>query len=380
MRIDLIDTTAGQIHNALIDSRRRAGSPAMGMVLTLVIATSEKDHYDAQRAATEAAREHPSRILVAIRRPGKEASRLDAEVLGSGESGPGEVVLLRMYGELAENADSVVLPLLLPDAPVVTWWAGETPKVPAKSPLGALAKRRITDAASSEHPLTELSRRASSYVAGDTDLAWTRITTWRTLLASALDEPYAQITRLAVAAEKDNPSADLLASWLTWRLDVPAERQRTDGPGITGVTLGTEGGDITISRPDGRLARLERPGQPERSVALPRRSTADLIAEELRRLDADEVYEETLRRYGAAHPATAREGAGRTGVREAARVSSRETASRSTPRRSGTAQGATAKPPTRATRRQPAADGAPDEEKDGQQARPAEASAGESGR
>jgi hypothetical protein len=39
------------------------------------------------------------------------------------------------------------------------------------------------------------------------------------------------------------------------------------------------------------------PGQPDRHVALKRRETAELIAEELRRLDPDEVYSATLR-YG----------------------------------------------------------------------------------
>ena len=37
------------------------------------------------------------------------------------------------------------------------------------------------------------------------------------------------------------------------------------------------------------------PGRPERRVALHRRDTDDLISEELRRLEPDEVYAETLR-------------------------------------------------------------------------------------
>jgi glucose-6-phosphate dehydrogenase assembly protein OpcA len=42
------------------------------------------------------------------------------------------------------------------------------------------------------------------------------------------------------------------------------------------------------------VAHLQRAGQPERRVALHRRETPDLLAEELRRLDPDEVYAETL--------------------------------------------------------------------------------------
>ncbi len=44
------------------------------------------------------------------------------------------------------------------------------------------------------------------------------------------------------------------------------------------------------------MARLAIPGQPHRVLALKVRSTAELIAEELRRLDPDEAYAAALRR------------------------------------------------------------------------------------
>ena len=69
------------------------------------------------------------------------------------------------------------------------------------------------------------------------------------------------------------------------------------GPGITEVKFLVSDGDITISRPDGRTATLSRPGQPERRVALHRREIAELLAEELRRLNPDEIYAEALARF-----------------------------------------------------------------------------------
>ena len=69
------------------------------------------------------------------------------------DAGTGETVVLRTYGEVSDHADSVVLPLLLPDAPVVVWWPVDAPEVPAKDPLGALAQRRITDLYAVENPL-----------------------------------------------------------------------------------------------------------------------------------------------------------------------------------------------------------------------------------
>ncbi|WP_425835793.1 glucose-6-phosphate dehydrogenase assembly protein OpcA [Streptomyces fractus] len=295
MRIDLTDTTASKINKALVEGRRAIGTPAVGMVLTMVIVTDEENAYDATKAAQEASREHPSRTLVVIRRTkrlprDRQGNRLDAEVRLGSEAGTGETVVLRLYGETGKHADSVVLPLLLPDAPVVVWWPVDAPDVPAKDPLGALAARRITDAYAVEDPVAALAQRSKSYAPGDTDLAWTRLTPWRSMLAAALDQARADIVSAAVESEADNPSAELLARWLGARLGVKVERVTTDGPVVTAVRLGTPAGEIRIDRPEGPLAKLTLPGQPERTLALKVRSTAELIAEELRRLDADEMY------------------------------------------------------------------------------------------
>ena len=61
----------------------------------------------------------------------------------------------------------------------------------------------------------------------------------------------------------------------------------------------TAEGDIVVSRTDGTTAVLSRPGVPDSRVALPRRELAELLAEELRRLDPDEVYGEVLAQVGA---------------------------------------------------------------------------------
>jgi glucose-6-phosphate dehydrogenase assembly protein OpcA len=295
MILDLTDTNASKIDAALTRARRSGGGPALGMVLTLVAITDERTHYDAIRAAADSAREHPSRIIAVINRGGRGKGRLDAEVRVGGEAGPGETILLRLYGELSHHADSVVLPLLLPDAPVVVWWPNHAPDVPGDDPLGALAQRRVTDAAAETKPLSALRQRADGYRPGDTDLAWTRLTPWRAVLAAALDQPFDPVRSAVVAAQRSNPSAELLAAWLGLRLNVPVERKASRGPGITAVRLETERGDIALTRPDGRLARLARPGDPDRTVALARRDIPEILAEELRRLDPDEVYEYCVR-------------------------------------------------------------------------------------
>lgn len=292
MIITLNDTNSAKISSALLRARRTSGSPAQGMVLTMIIVCDEAEYADALEAGMLAGREHPSRILIVVTGSGQTAS-LDAEV-HVGEGTPGEVIVIRMRGAVAAHPVSVVRPLLLPDSPVVIWWPGKSPANLADDDLAQLAMRRLTDASSAARPLTALKTRARNYVPGDTDLSWTRLTPWRALLAAALDQYPAKIKAAVVEAEKGNASADLMTAWLQSRLKIGVTRRPSDGPGITAVRLTTAAGDIAVTRPDGLLASYAVPGQPERLVALNRRTSTELISEELRRMDADDVFAKTL--------------------------------------------------------------------------------------
>ncbi|MBA2509144.1 MAG: glucose-6-phosphate dehydrogenase assembly protein OpcA [Nocardioidaceae bacterium] len=294
MLIDLTDTNASKVSAALLQARLRAGSPTMGMVLTFVVVTDEANHEQAMADARTVSTEHPSRILGVIRGARRGRPRLDAEV-SVGQGASGETVLLRLSGELVDHAVSVVTPLLLPDSPVVVWWPTDAPQDPASDPLGQLALRRITDAAAATRSRTEILRRRSRhYRPGDTDLAWTRLTPWRALLAAGLDQHPVRITGATVEATHGNASADLMAAWLRCRLRVDVELRTSDGPGITKVALHSRHGDIALHRPDGRLADFTIPGEADRPVALQRREVAELLAEELRRLDNDDVYQDAV--------------------------------------------------------------------------------------
>jgi glucose-6-phosphate dehydrogenase assembly protein OpcA len=96
------------------------------------------------------------------------------------------------------------------------------------------------------------------------------------------------------AGEAASPSTELLAAWLAEYLRCPVTRESNDGPGIVAVTLERRSGNVEMIRADGRVGTLNQPGQPERRVALPRRRLSECLAEELRRLDADEVYSRAL--------------------------------------------------------------------------------------
>ena len=297
--IRLEDTSGGAVAAAIAAERHRMGSAATGMVLSLLILTDEEYQADATAAAVAAARQHPMRIVTMIPRPSRHEARLDADIAVGGDDGPGEVAVLRLRGQLADHANSVAIPLLLTDTPVVAYWPEGGPAVPEDDPIGRHAQRRITDASTAEDVGRELTVRRNGYRPGDTDLSWTRLTPWRAVLAAVFDQPTPAVSAAVVSAEEGNPSAVLLATWLRHCLDVPVEQVVSEGPGITEVRLTTSEGDIQVSRTDGVTAILSRPGAPDSRVALPRRDLAELLAEELRRLDPDEVYGEVLAQVGA---------------------------------------------------------------------------------
>jgi len=296
--IRLENTSGGAIAHAINQERHRMGSPATGMVMTLLILTDEEFASDATEAAVLSARQHPMRILTLIPRPGRGPDQIDAQIMVGGDDGPGEVAIVRLRGNRSAHANSLVIPLLLPDTPVIAWCPADAPPVLADDPIGRQAQLRITDMATSPDVLAALAERRAGYVPGDTDLAWARLTSWRSALASLLDYDELPVTSGSVTSEPDNVSAILLRAWLELCLSVPVALNSGTGPGITEVALFGPRGDVGISRPDGAVAMLSRPGLPDSPIALPRRGLPELLSEELRRLDPDEVYGESLRETG----------------------------------------------------------------------------------
>ncbi len=293
---ELTDTDSAEIAAEFVRARTRAGSPVMGMVMTTVIVVDEDASVAAMEAAKQASHEHPARVLGVILGSPRGPSQVHAQV-GIGDGWSGETAVIRLSGEVVRHPESVVLPLLLPDSPVVVWWPRDHPERPAEDPIGRLGQRRITDAAFVTRGKTKaLREQCAAYAEGNTDLAWTRITPWRAMLAAALDQQPLKVTDVVIRAERISPSADLLMAWLNDRLKAPVRRLVSGGPGITEVTMNTREGPISITRADGKLATFSSPGQPDRPVALRRRQVPELLAEELRRLDEDDVYAATARR------------------------------------------------------------------------------------
>lgn len=295
--IRLENTSGGAISAAISEERHRQGSPTTGMVLTMLILTDEEFQSDATSGAVFAARQHPMRIVTVIPRPGRGPHSLDAEIAVGGDDGPGEVAVLRLRGELADHADSVVIPLLLTDTPVVAFWPCNAPAIPGEDVIGQHAQRRITDSATSEDPLVELLKRGRGYRPGDTDLSWSRLTPWRSVLATAFDQPTGPLTGCSISAEANNPSAALLATWLKQTLGIPIQMSSTEFNGIQSVVITTDSGEISVTRVDEHTATLSQPDSPDALISLPQRDLTTLLNEDLRRLDPDDVYGWVVRSY-----------------------------------------------------------------------------------
>ncbi len=298
MILELPHTSTGAITNKLVQLRNEVGAMTLGRVLTLLIVVDDESADEVIEIANAASRQHPSRIVVVVSGNRRGSSRMDGQIRVGGDAGASEIVVLRLYGPLASHGQSVVIPLLLADSPVVAWWPRAAPADLRKDPIARMASRRITDAAESPNPQAMLSRLAATYRPGDTDLSWTRVTLWRGLLAAALDSPpYEPVTAAVVSGAPDSPSTDLLAGWLAHSLRVPVTRVSTpSGSGIRSVRLERPLGAIDLVRPGDLVATLTQPEQPDRRISLRRRGDAECLADELRRLDPDETYADVLRK------------------------------------------------------------------------------------
>ena len=261
---------------------------------------------EAEAAATTAAARAPVPAADRGPAPGRGAGRRGStpRSLVGGRLGPGEAVVMRMYGRLALHAESVVLPLLAPDVPVVTWWHGAPPDRIAHDPLGVVGRpadhrraagrrtrwRRCGSGPRTTRPATPTWPGPGPPRGGP---CW----------PSAFDTARCRVD----GGDRDRP-AGRPGGAAAGRLAVGPARLR--GAGRAGRRARARG------RRDRRVQRAGRAGRRRRgradpqgrgiggAVAAPASRTAtcrcpsatlgDLLAEELRRLDADQPYAEAL--------------------------------------------------------------------------------------
>ncbi|HJD88442.1 MAG TPA: glucose-6-phosphate dehydrogenase assembly protein OpcA [Bifidobacterium animalis] len=304
MILTLTDTQTDEISAKIDELHEERGEAALGRVLTLVVATDEKNLESSLCIANEASRDHPCRVIAIcpshreMTEPESERTYLDAELRVGADAGAGEIIILRPRGGLTHHLDTLVIPLLLPDTPMVVWWPTEAPANPSHDLLGQMAHTRITDAYRSSNPQRTIEDLRRNWSSKNVDLSWTRLTLWRAVLASMVDQPpHLPIQSVRITGEQDYLPMDLLAAWLTLRLNVPVTIEiEPNAQAITGVYLTRKDGKLSLERRPSEegIARISVPGQSPQAMPLPIRSMVDCMSEELGRLYPDEIYAEVL--------------------------------------------------------------------------------------
>ncbi|MCS4489290.1 glucose-6-phosphate dehydrogenase assembly protein OpcA [Corynebacterium sp. ES2794-CONJ1] len=303
----LDNSSTSEIANTLVKMRDNGMQGTTSRVLTLLVVVAATDPLESIIEATKmASREHPSRVIVLVKGDTDADHHLDAEVRIGGDAGASELIIMKLHGEVNDHLVHVVTPLLLPDTPIVVWWPFSSPAFPSEDPLGKIAQRRITDARF-DKLVDALYHRRNSYAPGDTDIAWARLTPWRGVLASALDQPpHEDIRSITVFGPANSPSVDLAAGWLVDRLRVPTTRKilevdSDDEIPVALVEIERESEILVLrSDPQNQTICVES-GDMKAKVAVNVRSTADCLAEELRHLDPDAAYHKALRGLTAVH-------------------------------------------------------------------------------
>lgn len=307
---NLPHSTTSEISSELAKAHAERGEVSQGRVLTLLIHTSETELESVLKTAIHASQEHPSRVIALVSHNVDASCNdspvtavgtvapLDAEIRLGSDGGAGEVIVLRPAGGLLRHLDTLVIPLLVPDAPVVAWWSSRVPASPAQSLLGSMARSRITDAQMSENPLETFLNLRKTHTVQDTDLSWTRLTIWRGLLAAIIDEPpHTTINSITVTGNARHLSVDLLASWLAWSMKVPVSIEiDSNAVAVSGVRFHRDDGVVSIERRSNEDLNiyLTHPDRVEQKVSVPLRTLGDCMTEELRRLEPDEIYNAVL--------------------------------------------------------------------------------------
>jgi glucose-6-phosphate dehydrogenase assembly protein OpcA len=194
----------------------------------------------------------------------------------------------------------LVLPLIVSDLPAVLWCRG--PRVftgDTLAPLLPLVQKTIVDSTTSEDPRAAIAairdlRRQGRLIA---DLAWTKLTGLRELMASLADEGAAKGIKEAVVSyggDVPSPSSIYFAAWLERTLpEARISLKSVDGArGLRSIVF--EGGcDLRITRPDRVTLEVHCGGRVRRST-MQLLSEEILMSEELSILGPDPVFEKVL--------------------------------------------------------------------------------------
>ena len=286
------------------DSPKSAGVLRACAMTLIVACRTSGEALDARHIAGEIMRVHPSRAIIVYPGAGFDA-RVFAECwkpFGSRQQICSEgIEITAGQGGFAEAATFLV-PLRVPDLPVVLWCRGGAASESAGfHPLYPLADKIVFDtqnAPDADAALRGL-RRLHAYGMRVADLHWTRLTGWREVLAHLFDGPLdvlqIRTVRVTYGGESVTTCARYCEAWI--RSSLPLARIALEPeygpPGLYSVTFDTPEGDVTIQAAEDATLSVKGLGLDYRT-ALPPATEAALMQEELSILGSDDVYERVL--------------------------------------------------------------------------------------
>ena len=162
-----------------------------------------------------------------------------------------------------------------------------------------MASSRITDAMHSSNPRRTMDDLRRNRSAKDVDMSWTRLTVWRAMIASMLDQP----PHLPVSNVRVTGARRIICRWICWpawlrlRLNVPvmieeaSERHGRHRRVPDARRRRAEPGAPLHRR---RFAVISVPGQSPQTISVPARTLEECLSEELGRLYPDEIYSEVV--------------------------------------------------------------------------------------
>ena len=281
--------------------------------MTLVVLAEERE--DAQAIGETLAAlmpEHPGRaIVMRLRGEGERslAERVFAQCwmpFGQRRQICCEQMEITASDASLPDLPPVVLPLAVPDLPVIVWC--RSPRLfemPAFAQLAAMAQKVVVDSAGARDPARHSARRTKTGANGTLlgDLAWTRLTRWREMLAQVFENQQnaAQLTRVSRAAVEwggSRFSAGLyLAAWVgasLARIGVNSgyELQHVSEEDVLHLRLTGEGFALELAREGDRMVvTLNGVSQ---CTNLPQPTDYLLMREELGIVRHDPVFEKLL--------------------------------------------------------------------------------------
>jgi glucose-6-phosphate dehydrogenase assembly protein OpcA len=283
--------------------------------MTLIVTADEgEDAVSIGQVIADVMREHPNRAIVVRVRASNDPLleyRVTAQCwmpFGTRQQICCEQIEITVSDASLPGLMPVLLAIAAPDLPLVVWCRNDRlAQLPGMGPLFEKADKLLIDSATFPDARAALGHSAAEGERGRriSDLAWTRVTRWRELVAQVFEDParrslVSEIKQVSVLYAGDSPpvTAYYLAGWVmacasAENLEARFEAVPPVIGGIEGIVLTGNGHRISLRRANGTAVLIEMDSLLGCSV-VPLLTDAELLGSELAVSSRDPVFEKSL--------------------------------------------------------------------------------------